>query len=126
MPGKPLEGIVVAIDAGHDGGNANAASAIARPIFIGTQTRACDATGTQTASGYTEHEYTLDVAFRLRDDLVAEGARVVMTRETDSGVGPALINVPRSETGRARRLLSRFTPMGDQRRVAGSTSMFRP
>ncbi|MGZ6909898.1 MAG: N-acetylmuramoyl-L-alanine amidase [Acidimicrobiia bacterium] len=87
---KPLAGMVVAVDAGHNGGNGDAAAAIARPIFIGTQSRACDTTGTQTASGYTEHAYTLDVSLRLRDDLVAEGARVVMTRETDTGVGPCI------------------------------------
>jgi N-acetylmuramoyl-L-alanine amidase len=85
-----LSGRTIAIDPGHDGGNYAHASEIARPIFIGTQTRACDTTGTQTNDGYTEAAYNLDVALRLRDLLQSVGANVVMTRSTNDGWGPCI------------------------------------
>jgi N-acetylmuramoyl-L-alanine amidase len=85
-----LRGRTIAIDPGHDGGNYAHTSDISRPIFIGTQTRACDTTGTETNDGYTESAYTLDVSLRLRDVLVAAGANVVMTRTTNDGWGPCI------------------------------------
>ncbi len=85
-----LQGRTIAIDAGHDGGNYAHASEIGRPIFIGTQTRACDTTGTATNDGYSEAAYNLDVALRLRDLLQAAGANVVMTRTTNDGWGPCI------------------------------------
>jgi N-acetylmuramoyl-L-alanine amidase len=81
---------VIVIDAGHNGGNAAHAAEISRPIFIGTQSRACDTTGTQTADGYTEHAYTLDVALRVRAALEGAGATVVMVRTDDGGWGPCI------------------------------------
>ena len=68
-----LRGRTIAIDPGHDGGNYAHASEIGRPIFIGTQSRACDTTGTQTNDGYTEAAYNLDVALRLRDAAAGRG-----------------------------------------------------
>ena len=85
-----VAGKVIVVDAGHNGGNAAHSAEIARPIFIGTQTRACDTTGTQTNDGYAEHAYTLDVALRLRDLLAGAGASVVLTRTDDAGVGPCI------------------------------------
>src|SRR4029079_6507438 len=85
-----LSGRTIAIDPGHDGGNYAHASEINRPIFIGTQTRACDTTGTQTNDSYSEAAYNLDVARRLRDVLQAAGANVVMTRTTNDGWGPCI------------------------------------
>ncbi len=81
---------MIVVDAGHNGGNGAHAAEIARPVFIGTQTRACDTTGTQTAGGYTEHAYNLDVALRLRDVLTGAGAKVVMVRTDDAGWGPCI------------------------------------
>ena len=49
-----IAGMIVFLDPGHNGGNYAHASGIARPIFIGTQTRACDTPGTETNDGYTE------------------------------------------------------------------------
>jgi N-acetylmuramoyl-L-alanine amidase len=86
----PLRGKVVAIDPGHNGGNYAHAAEIDRPVFIGTQTRACDTTGTQTAGGYTEAAFNLDVARRLRALLQTAGATVVMSRTTDDGWGPCI------------------------------------
>jgi N-acetylmuramoyl-L-alanine amidase len=85
-----LRGVTVAIDAGHNGGNAAHAAEIARPIWIGTQYRACDTTGTQGADGYPEYAYNLDVALRLQAVLEAAGAQVVMTRTSNAGWGPCV------------------------------------
>jgi N-acetylmuramoyl-L-alanine amidase len=87
---QAVAGKTIVIDAGHNGGNGSHPSEISRPIFIGTGTRACDTVGTQSASGYPEHAYTLDVALRVRDLLAGAGANVVMVRTTDTGVGPCI------------------------------------
>ncbi len=87
---RALQGHTIVVDAGHNGGNGAHGADISRPIFIGTQSRACDTTGTQTASGYPEHAYTLDVALRLRDLLSGAGANVVMVRADDTGWGPCI------------------------------------
>jgi N-acetylmuramoyl-L-alanine amidase len=85
-----VRGRTIVIDAGHNGGNAAHASEIARPIFIGTMTRACDTTGTETDDGYTEAAYNVDVALRLQAVLAAAGANVVMVRTTNDGWGPCI------------------------------------
>jgi N-acetylmuramoyl-L-alanine amidase len=87
---RAVAGKTIVIDAGHNGGNASHASEISRPIFIGTGTRACDQVGAETNNGYTEHAYTFDVALRVRAILEGAGAHVVMTRTTDTGVGPCI------------------------------------
>lgn len=87
---KSVAGKTIVVDAGHNGGNGSHPSEISRPIFIGTGTRACDTAGTQTNGGYTEHAYTFDVALRVQSILVAAGAHVVMTRTSDTGVGPCI------------------------------------
>ena len=85
-----LRGRTIAVDPGHNGGNYAHTTEISRPIFIGTQTRACDTTGTETNDGYTEAAYTLDVSLRLRDILQSAGAHVVMSRTTNDGWGPCI------------------------------------
>jgi N-acetylmuramoyl-L-alanine amidase len=59
-------------------------------VDAGTLRKACDTTGTQTAAGYTEAAYTLDVARRLTRILRAAGARVVLTRSGNAGWGPCI------------------------------------
>jgi N-acetylmuramoyl-L-alanine amidase len=81
---------VVVIDPGHNGGNAAHAREIGRLVDAGTLRKACDTTGTQTASGYTEASYNLDVARRLARILRAAGARVVLTRSGNAGWGPCI------------------------------------
>jgi N-acetylmuramoyl-L-alanine amidase len=85
-----VAGATIVIDPGHDGGNYTHAAEILRPIFIGTQYRACDTTGTNAADGYTEAAYTLDVSLRLAAILRAAGGDVVLTRSTNDGVGPCI------------------------------------
>jgi N-acetylmuramoyl-L-alanine amidase len=86
----PLVGHVVAIDPGHDGGNGGDPGFIGRPIDGGNFTESCDTVGTETAAGYTEHAFNFDVGTRLQALLEAAGAAVVMTRTTDTGVGPCV------------------------------------
>ena len=88
--GKALAGKVVGIDPGHNGGNGADPAYINSPIWNGRETETCDTTGTQTASGYTEAQFNFNVASYLKADLRALGARVVMTRHNNHGVGPCV------------------------------------
>jgi N-acetylmuramoyl-L-alanine amidase len=86
----PLAGKVVAIDPGHNGGNYTDPSYINSTIWNGRESEACDTTGTETDGGYTEALFNFDVANDLATDLRNEGATVVLTRTTNSGVGPCV------------------------------------
>jgi N-acetylmuramoyl-L-alanine amidase len=103
--GLPLAGKVVGVDPGHDGGNFTHAADIARLIWNGREWETCNTTGTMTGSGYTEAQFNFNVAAYLRAALIADGARVVMTRTSDDGVGPcvneraAIINAARADVG---------------------------
>ena len=86
-----LAGKIVAIDPGHNGKNYLNTRLIDRPVNIGTETRACDTTGTETQDGkYTESAFNLDVSLRLAAILRAEGATVVLTRTNNDGWGPCI------------------------------------
>lgn len=62
-----LHGMTIAVDAGHGGNNRGAVS----------------------MTGVLEKDLNLAMALRLRRALIREGARVVMTRDTDRGVNNA-------------------------------------
>ena len=85
-----LHGKVVVVDPGHNGGNIAAESVIGRLIWNGREEEACDTTGTQTDTGYTEARFNWNVALYLTADLRAEGATVVLTRTSNTGVGPCV------------------------------------
>ncbi len=85
-----LHGKVIAIDPGHNGGNAGAPAVINKLVWNGRETEACDTTGTQTAAGYPEALFNWNVARYLMADLRAAGATVVLTRTTNTGVGPCI------------------------------------
>jgi N-acetylmuramoyl-L-alanine amidase len=87
---RPLAGVTVGIDPGHNGRNGTDPSYIGQMIWNGRQSETCDTTGTQTAGGYTEAHFNFNVARYLRATLLAEGAHVVMTRANDHGVGPCV------------------------------------
>jgi N-acetylmuramoyl-L-alanine amidase len=87
---RPLAGKVVGIDPGHNGGNFSDPSFINQPVWNGREMEACDTTGTETDGGYTEALFNFNVASYLRADLIREGAKVVMTRRTNEGVGPCI------------------------------------
>ncbi len=59
-------------------------------MWNGREWEACDTTGTETDAGYTEALFTFRVATFLRADLRKLGARVVMTRSSNDGVGPCV------------------------------------
>jgi N-acetylmuramoyl-L-alanine amidase len=86
----PLAGKIVGIDPGHNGGNFTDPDAIARQIWNGAEWEACDTTGTTTDGGYTEAQFNFNVAKYLRADLLRDGARVIMTRTSNTGVGPCV------------------------------------
>ena len=86
----PLAGKTVGIDPGHNGGNFDDPGYINSMIWNGMEEETCDTTGTQTASGYTEAQFNFNVATDLQTDLIADGARVVMTRHSNDGVGPCV------------------------------------
>ena len=81
---------VVAVDPGHNGGNFDAVSAIGKLIWNGRESETCDTTGAETDGGYTEAQFNWDVALFLTADLRAEGATVVLTRTSNTGVGPCV------------------------------------
>jgi N-acetylmuramoyl-L-alanine amidase len=86
----PLAGLTVALDPGHDGGNGANPQVIDQPIDGGGFIEPCDTAGTSTADGYAEHAFNFDVATRAAALLEAEGATVVLTRTSDTGVGPCV------------------------------------
>ncbi|MGP0102912.1 MAG: N-acetylmuramoyl-L-alanine amidase [Solirubrobacteraceae bacterium] len=86
----PLVGKVVGIDPGHNGRNYADPGYIDHLIWNGREEEACDTTGTETAGGYTEAQFNFNVAEYLAGDLRAEGAKVVLTRTTNNGIGPCV------------------------------------
>jgi N-acetylmuramoyl-L-alanine amidase len=92
-----LAGQTIGIDPGHNGGNVADPAFINSIIWNGRENETCDTTGTQTDGGYTEASFTWNVARYLQADLRRAGARVVMTRHSNTGVGPCV-------TSRARIL----------------------
>ena len=89
-PARPLAGMTVGIDPGHNGLNGTDPAYLNRLIWNGRQWETCDTTGTETDTGYTEALFNFRVAMFLRADLLRDGARVVMTRATNQGVGPCV------------------------------------
>jgi N-acetylmuramoyl-L-alanine amidase len=90
FPPLPLSGVIIALDPGHNGGNAAAATTIAQPVWIGTGWKPCNKVGTSTPGGYPEHAFTFDVALRAKHALEYFGATVYLTRTSDTGVGPCI------------------------------------
>jgi N-acetylmuramoyl-L-alanine amidase len=83
-----LWGKVVVLDPGH---NKNNSSSINNIVNAGNNYfKACDTVGTSTNGGYPEHAFTWDVANRAKAILKAEGATVILTRTSDSGIGPCI------------------------------------
>ncbi len=89
-PARPLSGRVITIDPGHNGGNFTNPQQISRLVNDGNGAKECDTTGTAAPDGYRETDFNWSVAQRLRALLLAAGARVVMTRTSNTGVGPCI------------------------------------
>ena len=63
---------------------------INRLVDVGNGTKACNTTGTTTDDGYTEPEFTWEVAQLVVRRLDAQGATVVLTRPDNEGWGPCI------------------------------------
>jgi N-acetylmuramoyl-L-alanine amidase len=80
----------VGIDPGHNGDNYTDPSYINHLVWNGREQETCDTTGTETDSGYTEAQFNFNVAGYLTADLRREGAKVILTRSTNTGLGPCV------------------------------------
>jgi N-acetylmuramoyl-L-alanine amidase len=92
-PDRPLEGLTIAVDPGHNGGNFTHPEEIGRlvPAGAGGVTKPCNTTGTETDDGeLTEAQFNWDVAEDLVPRLESLGAAVVLTRHSNDGVGPCV------------------------------------
>jgi N-acetylmuramoyl-L-alanine amidase len=117
--GQPLRGMTIALDPGHNGGNAAAPSAINRLVNIGGGVRkACDTTGTATNGGYAEAAYTWDVALRARRVMRDRGATVVLTRGDNRSVGPCIDE--RARIANRARALAKVSIHADGGPASGS------
>ncbi len=87
----PLAGRTIVLDPGHNGGNASAPSVINQLVPAGRGgSKPCNTTGTATDGGYEESAFNFDVALRLSALLRKQGAHVVLTRHSNTGVGPCV------------------------------------
>jgi N-acetylmuramoyl-L-alanine amidase len=87
---RPLAGKVIGIDPGHNGRNYTDPSFLDKQIWNGREWEDCDTTGTATNGGYPEPKFTWRVAVDLAAMLRKDGAKVVMTRHSNTGVGPCV------------------------------------
>ncbi|NDU74275.1 N-acetylmuramoyl-L-alanine amidase [Actinomadura sp. DSM 109109] len=87
---RPLDGKVIVLDPGHNGGNASHPETINKQVWVGNGYKPCNTTGTATPDGYAEHAFAWDVSNRLAKVLRSEGAEVTLTRRNDTGVGPCI------------------------------------
>lgn len=88
-PKRALTGTFIVLDPGHNG--------VADPTILkrqvpmgGRATKDCDTAGTQAANGYPEHAHNWDVVVNLAALLRERGATVILTRPSDTGVGPCV------------------------------------
>lgn len=83
---SPLLGKVILLDPGHQLGNSNPrfAKQMAQKKFNGTTVKGCNTTGTATNSGYPEATFNWKVAKHLKRLLEKSGARVELTRTSNS------------------------------------------
>jgi N-acetylmuramoyl-L-alanine amidase len=83
-------GATIVVDPGHNGRN-GPGSGIDRPVPDGRGgTKPCNTTGASTVAGYPEHAFTWAVSQAVAEKLRARGYRVVLTRDSDDGVGPCV------------------------------------
>lgn len=111
-------GPLIVLNPGHNGGNATHAAEINRQVPAGFgEMKACDTTGTNTDAGYGEHAFNWDVALRVRTILQAHGVRVLLTRPTDTGVGPCVNE--RAAVQNSRGVVASITIHADGAPTAG-------
>ena len=81
---EQLSGRIVVIDPGHQLGNPHFPRKINRLVPAGGFKKPCNTTGTSTNGGFPEATFNWKVALLLRDRLEARGARVILTRDSNS------------------------------------------
>jgi len=80
----PLAGRTIVIDPGHQLGNRHFPRQINRPVPAGGFTKPCNTTGTSTNGGYPEATFVWKVSKELAKRLRAKGAKVRLTRRSNS------------------------------------------
>jgi N-acetylmuramoyl-L-alanine amidase len=83
-PARPLHGVLIALDAGHQLGNSRHPDEISQPVPAGGFTKPCNTTGTATDAGFAEATFNYRVTMRLSSRLSSLGARVMLTRHRNS------------------------------------------
>jgi len=81
---KPLRGLVIALDPGHQLGNSRHSREINRPVQAGGFKKPCNSTGAATNSGVPEATVNFRLSRAVKRRLEALGARGRMTRTTNS------------------------------------------
>lgn len=80
----PLHGLVIALDPGHQLGNHNFPAQAGHPVDAGGFTKPCNSTGTATTDGWPEATFTWLLSHEVAARLERLGARVQLTRRTNS------------------------------------------
>lgn len=81
----------VVVDPGHNGANGANPDVINQLVDAGFgEVKACNTTGTSTNDGYTEATFNWKVANLVKANLEAKGITVIMTRDSNDGVGPCV------------------------------------
>ena len=83
-PARPLAGVHVALDPGHQLGNHNFPAETGRLVDAGGLEKPCNTTGTATADGWPEATLVFQVARTVQRRLTSLGATVSMTRTSNS------------------------------------------
>ncbi|MDX6222338.1 MAG: N-acetylmuramoyl-L-alanine amidase [Frankiales bacterium] len=85
-----LAGLTIVLDPGHNGANGANPARLNAPVPAGGFTKPCNTAGAETNAGYAEHAFNWDVVNRAAALLRAAGAKVVLTRHSDTGFGPCV------------------------------------
>lgn len=124
-PARPLQGVTVTIDPGHNPGNASHTREISRMVNAGTLRKACDTSGTAEPGGISEARLTLLVSRLLERRLRALGAQVRFTHtETSPAWGPCIDR--RGRLGNSGDLAISIHADGAARRGARGFHVIRP
>ena len=83
-PEPPLAGLVVVLDPGHQLGNTAFPAEVSALVDAGGFSKPCNTTGTATDGGYPEATFTWEVALATQRLLRRLGARVLLTRSSNS------------------------------------------
>lgn len=84
-----LTGTTIVVDPGHNGRKNTRITNRLVPDGAGGR-KVCNTAGTSTKGGYTEYRHNWQVGVRLAAELRNKGAKVVLTRPNDAGVGPCV------------------------------------